>query len=344
MKDSRLGVYLIQNEIGRGATSRVHTAINTITNKKLCVKILEKSSLETAEDFEFFRREVAIISSLAHKNIVRYHDLMEDECYYYLFQEFCPGVTLTKFLEKNNLLSDRLLQLIFRQIFSALAYMHKLHVGHRDLKPDNILIDQECNIKIVDFGLSTDDNTKLRTTFCGSLAFAPPECIKREPYNAAQADIWSLGVMLYMAATGKLPWRTTNLVQIMKQITSGNFSIPCNVSNNVRNIIMMCMNQNPSQRPTADELLTYPIVPLNGVQRPQHGTSHSPRNKQLVIARTASNPSFSINNSSSSCPVKPPTPETPRSSHRRIRPRSNSIGDLATCVPNTPSSSILTFI
>lgn len=340
MKDSIIGNYLIQNEIGRGATSTVYVAVNLNNQEKLCCKIIEKSSLATPEDFAFFRREVEILSSLVHKNIVRYHDLLEDEKYYYLFQEFCPGVTLTTFIEKNGTLSDRLIQVIFRQLFSALSYMHKQYVGHRDLKPDNILIDQDCNIKIVDFGLSTDDNTRLRTTFCGSLAFAAPECIKREPYNAALADIWSTGVILYMAAVGKLPWRTSNLVQIMKQITSGNVNIPVNVSAPVRNIIELCMQQDPTDRPSAEDLLSIQIVPLNAVARPLKCTVHSPIN-HLRIHRTMSNPSL-LNQVTGIVvnPVKPP--ETPRAPHRRIRQRSQSIGDLNAGVCD-PSSSILAF-
>jgi 5'-AMP-activated protein kinase catalytic alpha subunit len=91
----------------------------------------------------------------------------------------------------------------------AISYCHSRGVCHRDIKPENILVDDEGNVKIIDFGFSASSVTKLNT-FCGTPPFMSPEITKKIPYNGAGADIWALGVMLYQLVVGTLPFRATN--------------------------------------------------------------------------------------------------------------------------------------
>lgn len=304
--EAQIGVYQIYGEIGHGSSGSVHTAKNSLSGEQLCVKIIEKSNMNTQEDIDFFRREVSILSALQHKNIAAYHDLLEDANNYYIFQELCQGESLTKYIEEHGPLSDRLVDIVFRQLCSALSYIHKAGVGHRDLKPDNIIIGPNNTIKIIDFGLSTDDNQHLRTTFCGSLAYAAPECIRREPYIAWRSDIWSLGVIIYQIATGKLPWKTSNIVQLMKQITSGQYIIPPIVPTAIKNVIIQCLNQDPSCRPSADDLLAVKLTRMEEPKMPRR--SNSPRIRTNSLFPT--NPH--------QCITPPCSPRTNSSPQRRF--------------------------
>ena len=349
-----IGNYTILNQIGEGATAKVHMARNTDTQETLCVKILEKKQINTEETFTFFRREVSIISSINHPNIAKYYDLLEDSQFYFLFMEYCKGESLQAAIDKPGNLPENFIISVFKQLLSALQYLHEAGIGHRDLKPDNILIGPGQHVKIVDFGLSTNDNSQLRTTFCGSLAFAAPECIQREPYIASKADMWSAGVILYMMAVGKLPWNTTNLVRIMKNIVAGKYTIPTNVPNNCQELIRAMMNVNPNQRPLASELLDFinhhwrehdvkkPHPPQRTSARHRSFPGPNPRamNGPMTpqrMTRINSDPLF--------C-VSPPRAVTPRKpySPRRMRQRSNSLDQLHMVIEDRRESSILASI
>ena len=255
MKNSHIGNYSIIQEIGRGATSIVYLARNHISSEICCVKVIKKSGLENKDDIKFFKREILILSSINHENIVKFYELIEDSTSFYLFMEYCAGESLQKIIEMNNGMNENIIKIVLKQILSGLSYLHCNEIAHRDIKPDNIIISSNFKVKIVDFGLSTNDSSNLRTTFCGSLAFAAPECISREPYNATFADIWSAGVCLYMMSTGKLPWKTSNMVILMKQITSSNFIIPKEINKDLENILIKMLQRDPNNRLSAFDLL-----------------------------------------------------------------------------------------
>lgn len=295
-------------EIGRGATSIVYKAVNDSSGQDVCIKVIEKTSLETEDDMKFFRTEISVLSTLIHKNIIKYYELVEDTKYYYLVQEYCPGDSLQTYIERFGVLSDRFIEIVFRQVLSALKYMHAAGVAHRDIKPDNIMIGPNMLVKIIDFGLSTEDNSKLRTTFCGSLAFAAPECIMREPYSAWRSDIWSAGIVLYMMAAGKLPWKTNNLVILMKNITNGVLPMPIEISPNIRNMLIAMLKPDPTQRPSAEQLFGMEIC---GDQVPK---DRAPRASQIY--RVSSNPTIRLARQNPSPPLNGRAIATPRVSHK----------------------------
>ena len=313
-----IGPYKILNEIGRGATSTVHMAKNTVTEEGLCVKIMDKESLEADDNMTFFRREVGILSGLNHPNIVKYFDLLEDSNNYYIFMEYCPGESLQGIIERPGKLQESYIATIFRQILEGLKYLHEQNVSHRDLKPDNIIVGSHGKVKIVDFGLSTDDASKLRTTFCGSLAFAAPECITKEPYLAPLSDIWSAGVILYMMAVGRLPWNTSSLPKMMKLIVNGSFSIPSSVPFAIQSLINMMMKVNPSERPSATQCLNHaflkqniskPKPPPSTAQKAPTSSSAFFRPRLNSMGRIASPRVMKrVNSDPRFCVTPPPTP------------------------------------
>lgn len=248
--------FVILAEIGRGSTGCVRIARQVSTETDYCVKIMPKNLISTPEDKAFFNCECETLRSLIHPNVVQFIDLAEDDENYYLFMEYCRGASLQSMLNRDGLIPERLIQIIFKQLIQALFYLHSNKIAHRDIKPDNIIINNAHQLKLVDFGLCTNNANSLRETFCGSPAYAAPECICRKPYDATSSDIWSAGVVLYYMATGQLPWQINNLNLMIRQIVEGKYAIPSYLNLQLQSLIKLMLNPDPCERPTPEQILS----------------------------------------------------------------------------------------
>ena len=248
--------YIILAEIGSGSTGCVHIAREISTGKDFCVKIVPKYLMKSQEDHAFFNRECSTLRSLSHPNVVEFVDLCEDSDNYYLFMEYCKGTTLQSLVANDGPLQDKAIMVVFRQLMVVMCYLQSMNVAHRDIKPDNIIVNGLNQLKLVDFGLCTDNSGNLRQTFCGSPAFAAPECILRQPYDAKASDIWSCGVVLYTITVGQLPWKTSNINHMIKQIINGRYTIPSYINPHLQNLIRSMLNVDPKERPSPQVILT----------------------------------------------------------------------------------------
>lgn len=131
----------------------------------------------------------------------------------------------------------------------ALEYLHEINVVHRDLKPENILLTKGDNIKIIDFGLSSQyDTNKYLNTACGSPSYAAPEMIAGKAYNPLKVDIWSLGITLYAMVCGFLPFEDPDQQILYKRIMLGSFMIPKYISEPLKDLLNKILNTNPENR------------------------------------------------------------------------------------------------
>lgn len=120
---------------------------------------------------------------------------------------------------------------MFEQLISGLEYLHKLHISHRDLKTENLLLDHGMNLKIVDFGLAnTYNKEETLKTPCGSQVYAAPEILQGENYNGEMVDIWSSGIILFAMVCGYLPFQDDDPLSLTKKILYGKYNLPSNVS------------------------------------------------------------------------------------------------------------------
>lgn len=117
--------------------------------------------------------------------------------------------SLSGLLRKSKCFSETQTKFYMKQIVEALSYCHEKEICHRDLKPENILVNDEGNVKIIDFGFSATTKFKLKT-FCGTPPFMSPEITKKVPYFGSTVDVWALGIIIYQMLVGKLPFRATN--------------------------------------------------------------------------------------------------------------------------------------
>lgn len=144
-----------------------------------------------------------------------------------LVMEYAAGGELYDYLSERKVLGEHEARRIFRQIATAVFYCHKHKICHRDLKLENILLDQIGNAKIADFGLSNVfDEQRLLNTFCGSPLYASPEIVKGTPYHGPEVDCWSLGVLLYTLVYGAMPFDGSNFKRLVKQISQSDYFEP----------------------------------------------------------------------------------------------------------------------
>ena len=147
----------------------------------------------------------------------------------------------------------------FQQIISSIEYTHAYKIAHRDLKPENLLLDENNNIKLIDFGLANNmrDSHALKTA-CGSPNYAAPELISGKSYSGIEVDIWSCGVILYAMVCGSLPFDDESMSQLFMKIREGRFHMPHNISNEVKDLINRMLQPNPVKRISIKEIRRHP--------------------------------------------------------------------------------------
>ena len=211
----RLGRWTLTKELGTGATSRVFLATEGPLGKPVAVKIFTpKKSISS----ELLRSESLILSGLDHPHIVKYIESIESARLYdstkgcnktvaAVVMEFVSRGELFGLLKKNVYLSEVKARRYFNQIINAVDHMHKQDVVHRDLKLDNILIDEDDNLRVVDFGYATSTlRTKEFTHPVGTQIYFPPEIHEGRIYSGEQADLFATGVILFCMVTGHMPF------------------------------------------------------------------------------------------------------------------------------------------
>lgn len=252
---SKIGPYLIKNEIGRGAFAVVRLGVHSETKQQYAVKIITKKSVEEKDVFTHFETEVRVLHQMRHPHIVQFLDILKDDYYYYLFMDYCPNGELFTYIIDHRFLQEDEAKILMRQICSGLKYIHSISAAHRDLKPENLLIDEYDQIKISDFGFARYvPSNNLVSTACGSKGYAAPECFSGKPYNPYKSDMWSLGIILFAMVTGQLPWTQKNDVALIEQIKQADYKMPTYLSQSCQDLLRKLINPNPDDRVTSEEI------------------------------------------------------------------------------------------
>lgn len=250
-------------EIGHGGFGRVYSARHQSTGKMIAIKVISRISVLASREKQFFNREIDTLASIDHPFLCQFYGMLEDEQSYYIVMEYLSGGTLINYLHTmQGTCNMQIISKMFCQIMSAVRYLHNVkHIVHRDLKYDNILLDENKNIRIIDFGLcSTLKNpTDLLRTQCGSTYFVAPEILKGKSYST-EVDIWSVGVNLFAMCFNSLPFYSSNSMQIAKLIVNTEPKFPINAREDLKDLLTNMLNKNPAERITADEIAQHPFV------------------------------------------------------------------------------------
>lgn len=246
--------YEIIKTIGEGGMANVYLANDTILDRKVAIKVL-RGDLSNDEKFiRRFKREALSVSNLSHPNIVEVYDVGEEDGNYYIVMEYIDGKTLKQLLQKRGALTLNEVIDIMTQLTDGLSHAHEAYIIHRDIKPQNIMIEDNGLIKITDFGIAMALNsTQLTQTnsVMGSVHYLPPEQANGKG-STIKSDIYSLGILMYELLTGSVPFKGDTAVEIalkhMKEkvpsIRKQNPTIP----QSVENIVLKATAKNPKNR------------------------------------------------------------------------------------------------
>ena len=218
--------YEILEKIGAGGMSDVYKAKDHVLGREVAVKVLKE---EFAEDTGFvskFRSEAQSAAGLEHPNIVNIYDVGSEDGRYYIVMEYVEGITLKTYIEKKGQLNYKEVISIAIQVGRGIEAAHKKNIIHRDIKPQNIMISKEGKVKVTDFGIAkaASGNT-IHADVMGSVHYSSPEQT-RNGYVNAQSDIYSLGIVMYEMATGRVPFDGETAVAVAIQHLQGEMTPP----------------------------------------------------------------------------------------------------------------------
>ena len=259
--------YHFYEAIGSGTYSTVYRAEHLITHDIVAIKVIPKEKLRTKTEIALLKTEFYVCKKLDHPHIVHFFDAFEDDNYIYFVIENGERGEISNSIQKGPL-SETRARIILVQILSALDYLHnEVHIIHRDLKLENIVLDHYHNVRIADFGLSTffdPDNPNL-THVVGSPAYVAPELVLHEPYSTP-IDIWCVGVLLYTMTVGHLPFCGSNSDELARSIVYSNPNYPSFISLSLRDLLSHILDKNPQKRYNIAQIRDHPwcsYVPLN---------------------------------------------------------------------------------
>eukprot|EP01102_Stenamoeba_stenopodia_P007926 TRINITY_DN2237_c0_g1_i1.p1 TRINITY_DN2237_c0_g1~~TRINITY_DN2237_c0_g1_i1.p1 ORF type:complete len:515 (-),score=104.42 TRINITY_DN2237_c0_g1_i1:120-1664(-) len=260
--------WVFKEDLGSGAFGKVKKAVHKVTGAEAAIKIIRLArvlNLYKKPDVakRKLEREMKILTLLNHPNIVKLYDSIEGEDEIYLVMELVKGGQLSTYLLEKKKLDETEARKFFRQLVSGIEYCHGNLITHRDLKLENILLDEKGDCKIADFGFSNMIQPgQLFNTFCGSPLFVPPELILKQAYHGPPVDIWALGVMLFTMVAGYLPfWESKASMQsLLRKVVNGKFTLPKNLSPECADLIQRMLTVDPQKRITIDEIRPHPWV------------------------------------------------------------------------------------
>ena len=254
-----LGPYEILAPIGAGGMGEVYKARDTRLDRTVAIKVLPEHVAADPDLKQRFEREAKTISSLNHPHICTLHDIGSQDGIDFLVMEYLDGETLAQRLEKGALPLDQALTVAI-EIADALDKAHRQGIVHRDIKPSNVML-TESGAKVLDFGIAVrfgaaDLETVTRSTaamngrdvIAGTLSYMAPEVLGGEPADE-RSDIWSLGVLLYEAVTGALPFLGKNGAEVTSAILRDQpEALPPSFPNALPSIVLRCLAKEPGRR------------------------------------------------------------------------------------------------
>ena len=244
--------------IGRGAYSIVYSARHLASGQLVALKEIHKRTICTMNLNDQLKQEINLMRTIRHPHVVRLLSYFVDSTHVVLVLELCPGTLRRKLsLFPNGKFDERRASKYARQLAKALHYLHQRSIVHRDLKLENILLDDFSMVKLADFGWSSELGRSTRSTVCGTLDYLSPEMISRCPHSE-KTDVWSLGAIIFEMICGRAPFYSPSEVDTAYAILHHVPQIPSFVSPSARELITIMLRKDPNARPTMLEVLQHP--------------------------------------------------------------------------------------
>ncbi|MGE4352637.1 MAG: Stk1 family PASTA domain-containing Ser/Thr kinase [Oscillospiraceae bacterium] len=253
--------YEVSEIIGKGGMAVVYKAFDHRLNRNVAIKVLKDDYALDEEFRRRFQNESQAVAMLSHPNIVAVYDMGQSGDIEYIVMELVEGINLKQYMTSKGILSWKEAVHFATQICRALSHAHAKGIVHRDIKPHNIMVEKNGNVKVADFGIARlqDSQNTLTQETLGSVHYISPEQAEGK-YVDSRSDLYSLGVILYEMLTGKLPFTGENAVAVAVMHINGMFTPPSELNPNIpaglEQIITKAMATNPDDRyQSADEML-----------------------------------------------------------------------------------------
>ncbi|KAH7581417.1 Serine/Threonine protein kinases active-site signature [Nakaseomyces glabratus] len=257
--------------IGKGSFGAVYLSLNITTGEMMAVKQVEVPKYGTQNELvkdmvEALKSEVATLKDLDHLNIVQYLGSEIRGNIYSLFLEYVAGGSVGSLIRLYGRFDEKLIRHLNTQVLSGLKYLHSKGILHRDMKADNLLLDEDGICKISDFGISKKSKniySNSDMTMRGTVFWMAPEMVDTKQGYSAKVDIWSLGCVVLEMFAGKRPWSNLEVVAAMFQIGKSKSAPPIPddtiqlISSKGKDFLSKCFEIDPEKRPTADDLLEH---------------------------------------------------------------------------------------
>eukprot|EP00758_Cryptobia_borreli_P001280 Tbor_TRINITY_DN2094_c0_g1::TRINITY_DN2094_c0_g1_i1::g.12139::m.12139/K06631/PLK1; polo-like kinase 1 len=256
--------YRIGRLLGKGGFAKCYEGTDLATEMVYAIKVIDRASLIKSKMQAKLHSEIAIHRRMHHPNIVHFYRTFQDEWYVYITLEKCSNQTLMEISRTRARFSKEETQHIMIQSISALQYMHNEDVLHRDLKLGNMMMDENMNVKIGDFGLAAElqfDGERKRTV-CGTPNYIAPEILEgARNGHSFEVDVWSLGVILYTLLVGEPPFQTNDVKATYNRIKQCQFHFPSNltISNSGKELVHMMLQSRPEKRPSLVQVRQHPF-------------------------------------------------------------------------------------
>jgi serine/threonine protein kinase len=255
--------YLITEELGKGGMGRVYKALDKEINEEVAIKLLKPEIVDDESTIGRFRNELKLTRKIAHKNVCKMYHLGKEGETLYITMEYVSGEDLKSLIKRDGKIPEKKVLSIAKQICEGLAEAHALGVTHRDLKPQNIMLDKKGRATIMDFGIARSKEAPGVTTtgmIIGTPDYISPEQAEGEEADK-RSDIYSFGVLLYEMVTGSVPFKGDTALSVAikhkTQIPLDPRKLNPDVSEDLSRLILICMEKERERRyQSAEELLS----------------------------------------------------------------------------------------
>lgn len=248
--DRTIGKYQLSNKIGKGGWGIVYRGMHKLLKMPVAIKMMKHDMAMEPEFLDNFRKEAETIARMRHPNIVSVYDIEEIYRTIFIIMEYLEGISLGDLLDKVDHLSPERCTEILLQVCDGLECAHKYNIVHRDIKPGNIFLLENEQVKLLDFGLACAPGTE-DLNIAGTVYYAPPEQIEGNPVDF-RADLYSLGITAFEMAVGERPYPETNLAELMDMHCSMDIPDPWefvpDMPQPLRDFILTCCRRDPDKR------------------------------------------------------------------------------------------------
>ncbi|KAI8817463.1 kinase-like domain-containing protein [Fimicolochytrium jonesii] len=286
--------YEMGEMLGRGGFGFVHRAVcksPAMDGREVAIKMIDKRLMKAANMTRRVGNEVEIHWQLHHPSILELYNYFEDKSYVYLVMEICQNGELYQYIHHRKFpLTEPEARGVVAQIVRGLLYLHANGIIHRDLKLSNLLLTENYDVKIGDFGLAVklNDPSGEQKTMCGTPNYISPEIISRLPYGLA-SDVWSLGCMVVTLLTGTPPFESQAVKNTLDKVSRVEYTLPDHISPEAQDLVHRLLQKDPKKRLALTKVLSHPFFeptmpvsslrPLNAVfdkphPRPRPASTH----------------------------------------------------------------------